>query len=178
MKNRLRSRAPTLTCLAPAWVLGGCPPLLVESSPDTFPVPDGAASGLRAAGGSVALENACTKPTVVPVSNEGVGVDADFQQYTRTAMTLPEHALAKRGNRRRSDGTENGNLENRQHRLYLRLDGRVQPQPDHRLRQRGSEGGTGLQPFAGDGRRRARRGDLHAVSKLLLDEPFERYMNE
>lgn len=76
--------------------LAGCSRLNVESDPDTFPVPLSSASGLRG-GQKIAVENFYKGPTVVPVAETGAGVDADLHQYTQTAMTQLRRTLRAQG---------------------------------------------------------------------------------
>lgn len=91
-----RGTLPSSIGLLLLFALAGCARLNVESSPDTFPIPDTAASGLRG-GQSVAVENFYQGPTVVPVAEIGAGVDADLHQYTQTAVTLLKREFRKQG---------------------------------------------------------------------------------
>jgi hypothetical protein len=78
------------------FALAGCSRLNVESSPDTFPIPESTASALRG-GQAIAVENFYKGPTIVQVSEVGAGVDADLHQYTQTAITLLEREFRKQG---------------------------------------------------------------------------------
>ena len=178
MKKVFAFPAPAIACLVVTIATGACARLEVESSPDTFPVPESAASGLRADAGSIAIENAYPEPTVVQVSQAGAGVDADLRQYTGTAMTLLERALEERG------------IE-----VAPSADKTVTLKIANIVYTYGWTIGYGLNLIAdlGNGDRiavtasnnspatayRAIDGALmRAVTKLLLDEDFQRYVNE
>lgn len=178
MKRIFAFPATAIACLLVTIATGACTRLEVESNPDTFPVPESAASGLRVDAGSIAIKNAYPEPTVVQVSEAGAGVDADLQQYTETAMTLLERALEKRGIEVAPSAGKT---------VTLKVTNIVYTY--------GWTIGYGLNLIAdlGNGQRavvnasnnspatawRAIDGALmRAVTKLLLDESFQRYVNE
>ncbi len=91
-----RGTASATTGLVFLFTLAGCGPLNVDSSPGTFPVPEMAASELKG-GQSVAVENHYREATIVRVAEIGAGVDADLHQYTETAITLVEREFRRQG---------------------------------------------------------------------------------
>lgn len=65
----------------------GCAPITVDTNPDTFAVPKGAASQVRGQQ-SIALKNVYQKPTVEQIFPGGATWVADLKQYTDSAITM------------------------------------------------------------------------------------------
>lgn len=168
----------TTTGLVVLVLLGACGRLEVESSPDTFPVPDTAASGLRHGGQGVALENFYSGPTVVRVSEVGSGVDADLHQYTQTAITLLERALKKAGIYVGPAGEKSMTLKISD----VRYEYGWTISYTLNLTAEFKDGGTTTVPAQNNSPATAYRAIdgaiMRAVTNLLLDEKFESYINE
>lgn len=160
------------------FALSGCGRLEVESSPDTFPVPDSAASDLRGDGQAVALANFYTGPTVVSVSETGSGVDADLHQYTQSAITLLERALKKRGIYVGTSGRKAVTLKvsNVSFSYGWTIGYRLNLSAEFK------DGGRTVVPAQNNSPATAYRAIdgalMHAVTNLLLDQEFQKYINE
>ncbi len=160
------------------FALSGCGRLQVDSSPDTFPVPDTAAADLRGGGQGVALENFYQGPTVVSVSETGSGVDADLYQYTQTAIALLERALKKRGVYVGTAGGKSVTLKVSD--VSFSYGWTIGYRLNLSAELKG--GDTVVVPAQNNSPATAYRAIdgalMHAVTNLLLDQEFQKYINE
>lgn len=156
----------------------GCGRLEVVSSPDTFPISDTTASDLVSGGQDVALRNFYQRPAVVSISESRSGFDADLHQYTQTAVTLLERALDKRGISVASTGRKSVTLKvsdvtlNDGWTFGCRLNLMADLGDGDKVMVPAQNNSPATAYRAVDGAL------MHAVTNLLLDREFQKYINQ
>jgi hypothetical protein len=158
-------------------MLAGCTPIVITSSPDTFPVPAIVSEGITGQG-NIVVANAYRSDTPVKLYSGMRDWEGDLRQYTGTAIVLLSNELTRKGMKIGSPASKS---------VTLRVFDVTSTGPGWgytstvSLEARFADGTTTVvrseNTSPADGWRAMDGAIMRAVSRLLGDERFVAYVN-